>query len=572
MNGLIVSWSKRPWIGWVSIGAVLSVVALAWLGYRAIAEWQRSAELVAQRSADAGADLLFTAATHDMRGVQTTVLSTLRFDDDDPDAPIDLNVLASAFARYPYPEAFFAARMRDDLGPITFYSRADRPPAWLPGIRSDTAFPVVAFPVVTLEQTPLGDRLLERIAVDMRARKPLSAFTRSLNGAMCQVVAVVAYADNAKTRVAGVVGFVVNLDWVRRSYFQDLTTQIGQIRGSDPGLRLAVMDAAGVVRAGVSAADTRPPSSSRRFPLLFLDPTMIDLDRPVDLSTEWWVASASITGEHELMAARTGARVTLMMASMSALVLAGGLGLSARAVRARSRLTDMRSDFVAAVTHELKTPTATIRAISESLLRRASVDDSTRREYSEIVLHEAKRLTRLIDNLLAYARISDTTDAYTFKPTSLRPLVQNSLKEFRFRLDSDQFEQSLELPSRLPRVRADSAALSLAVGNLIDNAIRYSDDRRQLAVTARVVGREVVLEVADAGVGIPPSEIEQVTQKFFRGSGTVSGGSGLGLAIAQRIVSDHSGTLSVRSTLGVGTTVTLTLPIAEDTDDTHIDC
>jgi signal transduction histidine kinase len=461
--------------------------------------------------------------------------------------------------------------MREDLGPITFYSRADRPPAWLPGMRPDAAFPVVAFPVVTLVQTPVGDRLLERIDRDVRERKTLSAFSQSLEGVACQIVAVVAYADSAKTRIDGVVGFVVNLDWVRRNYFQDLTSQIARIRGSEPGLRLAVTDAHGALRAGVSSRKSQAPSSTRPFPLLFFDPATIALDPPADLNTEWWAASASITSEHDVIAARTGARVTLFIAAMSALVLAGGLGLSARAVLARSRLAEMRSDFVAAVTHEFKTPTATIRTIGDSLIRRAIVDDATRRDYGEIVVHQSRRLTRLVDNLLAYARISDATDVYAFRPTSLPSLVRQALKEFRFQLESDEFALSVYLPERLPDVRADAAALSLAIGNLLDNAIRYSDDRRQLAVRANVVGRDVVLEVADSGVGIPPLEIEQVTQKFFRGSSSLSGGSGLGLAITKRIVTDHSGRLSIQSELGVGTTVALTLPIAEDLDDTHPD-
>lgn len=220
MNLRFASWLRRFWIGWVSIGAVASVVALAWLGYRAIAEGQRSAEVIVRRSADAAADLLFTAATRDMRGVQTTVLSRLQLDDEGPAAALDLNALASAFARYPYPEAFFAARMRGTLGPITFYSRADRPPVWLPQIRPDAAFPVVAFPVVTLVQTPIGHRLLERIGRDIRERKTLSAFSQSLDGVACQIVAVATYADKARTRIDGVVGFVVNVDWVRQTSFR----------------------------------------------------------------------------------------------------------------------------------------------------------------------------------------------------------------------------------------------------------------------------------------------------------------------------------------------------------------
>ncbi len=548
-------WSKQRWIRVASTGAVVSVMALVWLGYRATAEWQRSAELAAQRNADAAADLLFTAVTRDMRGVQASVLSTLQPDDETPLASLDLDAIASAFARYPYPDVFFAAKLDDPHGPITFYSRADRPPAYLPETASDTPFPVVA------TKDPLvGDRLLTRITSDFKKRKTISAFSQSLNGVPCQVVALLSDSDHAKSGYHDVVGFIVNLDWARHRYFPELALQVGRIRGEDSGLRLTVLDASGAVRAGAAPATGSGPTSTRRFPLLFFDPALTDLDPPPDLTTEWWVGTARIAGDREIMAARTGVRVTLLVASISAIVLAGGLALGASAAFERARLTEMRSDFIAAVTHDLKTPTATIRAIGESFVRRTSVDDGTRRKYGEIVLHETKRLTRLIDNLLAYARISDLADVYTFRPTAIEPVISSSLNEFDFRLKTGGFAVSVDIPEHLPLVPADGAALSLAVGNLIDNAIRYSDQRRDIRVRAFTTKRSLVVEVADAGIGIAPHELDKVTHKFFRGSGTISGGSGLGLAIAERIVAGHSGTLSIDSTLDVGTTVRLVLP------------
>jgi signal transduction histidine kinase len=567
MTTSILKWAQRRWIGWVSIGAIMSVVALSWLGYRAVTEWQRSAELVAEGSTDGAADLLFTAVTRDMRAVQASVLSGMRPLDGHSEATLDLDAVASAFARYPYPDAFFVATMGNELGPMTFYSRANRPPAWLPGTLADTPYPVVM-----VQQPLFGRQLLERIAPDLRQRKTLSAFEQSINGVACQIVALLTYSDRTKAHITGVLGFVVNLDWVRRNYFGEFTSQIGRIRGTDSGLRLAVVDSGGMVRAGAAARDVRAISSARRFPLLFFDPALIDLDPPADLNTEWWVAKASMSGNTSVPAARISGQVTLFIASISALMLAGGLGLSARAILARARLVDMRSDFVAAITHDLKTPTATIQAISQNFLRRTNIDDSTRRDYGEIVFQEAKRLTRLIDNILAYARISDVTEVYAFKQTSLASVVQSSLKEFRFRLETDGFDRSVIIPDDLPDVRADPAALSLAIGNLVDNAIRYSGEHRRLTIAANVVDDAVRLEVTDAGVGIPPEEIDHVTERFFRGSDTISGGSGLGLAITQRIISDHRGRLSIKSQLGVGTTVALTLPIVQDTDDTHLDC
>ena len=180
-------------------------------------------------------------------------------------------------------------------------------------------------------------------------------------------------------------------------------------------------------------------------------------------------------------------------------------------------------------------------------------------------IREATRLSRLVDNLLAYARITDVADAYSFEPVMLEAVVDRSLQEFEPHLTHEGFELHVELPEDLPPVKADPTALGLMLNNLVDNAIRYSRGTRWLQIAAHRENGAVVLEVSDRGMGIPEDEIERVTRKFFRGSQSNAGGSGLGLAIVDRIVADHSGTLAIRSIVGQGTTVAVTLPVAAGT-------
>ena len=125
------------------------------------------------------------------------------------------------------------------------------------------------------------------------------------------------------------------------------------------------------------------------------------------------------------------------------------------------------------------------------------------------------------------------------------------------------FAVHVDVSDDLPKVYADANALGLLLNNLIDNAIRYSKDARELTVSARANDGAVTIEIGDRGMGIPADELENVTRKFFRGRGAVSGGSGLGLAIVDRIVSDHDGTLAIRSREGQGTTVSVTMPAAQ---------
>lgn len=548
----------------VRIGICLSAVTLVWLGYRAINEWQRSAAMLAQRRAEEAVELLVVAITRDMRAVQGSVLSSLQFDESAPNPTLDLNSVGSAFARYPYPEVFFASRGRPTAESMTFYHRGDRPAVWLPKGGQPTRFPVM------LTSAPLvGRMLLVRIARDVADGKRFAIFNVKLHDSDYQVVALLSYTDPARETLQAIVGFMVDLAWVRQHYFQELAGQVVRIKaGDDAGLNLAIVDSHGspIVGTSVASADDAP-SSRRRFSLLFFDPGLVALDPPSDLDQETWTAWAIVSGDRALLAARLGASRTLGIASVSALVLVVGTALTIRAARANARLMAMRSDFISAVTHELKTPIATIRAVSETVASGRSTDAGLAREYAQLAVHETKRLTRLIDNLLAYARITDVTEAYSFEPIGIATIARETLKEFHSQLSKEGFVVNVDIPYDLPLVRADRASMALALGNLLDNAIRYSNGTRKLTITAHESVGSVVLEVTDAGRGIPEHEIQHVTRKFFRGHGAISGGSGLGLSIAQRIVSDHAGSLVIRSEVGVGTTVRITLPSAAMAND-----
>ena len=568
MIGRFTRVSQRPAIGWLAVGLLGAMALLAWLNYRAVTEWRQSAALLAQRRADEAVDLLATAISRDMRGVHTSVLPSLQFGATTSSMTLDLHALSAAFAKYPYPEAFFTYRQDQAAGSVTFYGRTERPAAWLP---PDGA--PARFPVRLARGDSVGRLLQKRIGRDAMQGRQLSTFDLTLHETRYQVVASLAYSDSLKEGLSAVVGFLVNMDWVHDNYFPELAEQVRRMRGADSGLTFAALDGDGKAGAGNRSNDVEAPSGSRDLPLLFFDPNRMALESPDDLRQDSLTVRATVAGDRAFAAAQVGARRTLSLAALSSLFLAAGLALTVLAARRTAKLAAMRADFVSAVTHELKTPIAAIRTINETLVSGRSSPDSSR-EYARLAVNETKRLTRLIDNLLAYARITDVTEAYMFESVSVPELVRDSLKEFHSQLVAMGFSVDVSIPNDLPQIRVDRPSMLLAIANLIDNAIRYSTEAHTLSVVAHELNGTgtVVIEVTDAGIGIAEDEVGSVTRKFFRGKGATSGGTGLGLSISQRIVSDHGGRLSVRSVPDSGTTVSIRLPqvgVHDDETDTH---
>jgi len=534
-----------------------SACVLAWYGYRATRQWQRSSVLLNQQRATQTADLLATALTRDMHAVQRLVLPSADWNHflDDPLYDVTTAV-ASAFARYPYPETFFAARADLRPGEMLFFTRSNRPPPWAePGAVSNR------FPVAAITEPGLAATLIERIEPEAVNRRRFAIFGVRTAGTSYQVIAHLRYRGPSEDRLDSVFGFMVNMTWAREHYFQELTNQVARIGGPTAGLSLAVVD-----DQGVRVASTQPGAwqgqVSRPFSVTFFDPLLVAVAQPKDLARWEWAVQVGGAADPTLADAIHGADRTLVLAAFAAGALALALVITGRALSARDRLVELRSEFVSTVTHELKTPIASIRALGDTLVSGRIPTQDGQREYAQLVVQEAKRLTRLIDNLLALSRITDVTEVYWFEPLSLEALVEQTLEDFESQMEAAGFQTHVEIPADLPPIQADRTAMGLLLDNLIDNAIRYSVNGRSLTISAARDNGHVVLNVADRGRGIPQDEIAQVTRRFFRGRDGGSNGSGLGLAIVQRIVNDHHGRLDIASAAGAGTTVSVKLPVA----------
>jgi signal transduction histidine kinase len=544
----------RGLLGVVTV--VLMAVALVWLCYRAVAGWQRAAAMMAERRARATVDMFVTAFVRDMRGAQLSLLAPAHLDD-----PSDLNDrVTSGFARFQYPESFFVWRDPPDPSTVLLYVRTDRYPSWLPARKETAYLPMVS----TTVDRAIVQSLTNRLAADAARHRHFSTFNFALGDTPCQVVALLAYGDPYRERLVGAFGFTVNLSWVRQSYFQSLTNQIGRAAKIEPGVGIDLRDEHGAQIIRMARTDAHALSVSRALPLAFFDPIVADVEPGSDPVTMAWSAEAVISEDPVVLAAQAGARQTTVLALLAASLIVVNYLLISRTATQSARMADMRTTFLQGVTHELKTPVATIRAIGETLATSDTPTAELTKELASISVEQAKRLTRLIDNLLAYSRITDVTEAYRFEAVPLEKLIPDVVREFSSRLAPEHWID-VQIEGSPPPIRGDVTAIRLVLSNLIDNAIRYSADTPYLRVRVSHQGSAaVVVEVEDRGAGIPKSELPEVTRRFFRGRSAASGGSGLGLAIVDRIVRDHGGTLAIDSEVGKGTRVSVTLPVWPD--------
>jgi signal transduction histidine kinase len=191
-------------------------------------------------------------------------------------------------------------------------------------------------------------------------------------------------------------------------------------------------------------------------------------------------------------------------------------------------------------------------------------DEAARREYYRVITRESERLTRLIDNVLDFSRIESGRRAYTRVPTAVEPLVRETLEAFSYPLAQEGFKVQVQVAPDLPEVPLDADAVGQALGNLIDNAIKYSGDRKVLAIEVRAAEGMLALTVADEGIGIPREEQDRIFDKFYRvGRSETQGrrGSGVGLALVRHVADAHGGRVTVDSRPGEGSRFTLSLPL-----------
>jgi signal transduction histidine kinase len=285
------------------------------------------------------------------------------------------------------------------------------------------------------------------------------------------------------------------------------------------------------------------------------------------------LADAGLPGRLEFSSRRLDAgdvpgwrRLLLVGSTLMLLVILASVYAIYRGVRREIRVSQLQSDFVAAVSHEFRSPLTALRSITE-LLAQGRIPESRRQEGYVYLDTETRRLTQLVEDLLDFVRIKSGATLGPMETYDALGLVRKTVFDLSEQIKVDGFQLELELSSAPAPIKADEETFCRALRNLIQNAMKYSPDCRTVWVDGKVEKLRVLISVRDRGIGIPAIEQRAVFRNFARGEAAKRAGikgTGIGLAMVRNIVKSMRGEIRLESKPGVGSTFTLVLPLAKD--------
>lgn len=378
--------------------------------------------------------------------------------------------------------------------------------------------------------------------------------------------------DARRDRYFAVLGFLVDLSEVRRRVFAELyRTRLRRLFEPDDGsprFEMRVVDEAG--RLVFAPRGPVPAIAARAdFVLQFYPIDDIGSRMAAQVPARRWTVVVSPAPRDGSAAFASAATQGYWLSGLSVLLMLVALAFARQGQRRAMEYARMQTDFVSHVSHQLKTPLSLLSVVTETLALDRARSPEKLADYLGIVRSETARLSALVEHILQCARAEGGRRPYELEAVNLVTLVRETLEAFSRRPGVEDFTIAVDAADDPLVVAADPAAIEQVLVNLLDNAVKYSDRVRR--ITVRVVRRnaEAVVEVADAGVGIPPDELDRIFERFYRGAGARlhRQGFGLGLAIAREHVRAHRGRLTVESTPGAGSVFRVCLPLLHEGAD-----
>jgi two-component system phosphate regulon sensor histidine kinase PhoR len=278
-----------------------------------------------------------------------------------------------------------------------------------------------------------------------------------------------------------------------------------------------------------------------------------------------WRLQVSPTASEELASRVQNRRLLeLVMVMLSCVVIVAGVATILLAAEKERRMSALKSDFVANVSHELKTPLALVRMFGEMLQSGRVASEEKRQEYLDIIVQESERLSSLIENVLDFAKVERGRESYEFAEGDVGDAVSRAANVYRYRAEREGVELAVEVEGQLPHARIDERAIQLAVINLVDNALKYASSGKHITVRATREDDDIAVRVIDEGPGVPSEDRDRIFERFVRGTRAEGSsqvrGSGIGLALVKHIAESHGGRAWVESGGGPGSTFVVRIP------------
>jgi signal transduction histidine kinase len=543
----------------LAIVVAIPMAVLFYFQFKSLDDLEKTSEVVLRQLSSDTAESLTRSVEDYLKRPHISVLLRITQGRTEPlDLPFIEPVFNDALTESPFVESFFVWTER---GPLSN--------KWLVFDRASRQAATRGIEQRFREDKVLGDRLLARLRDIMQTRRAIVAFTETIHGKPHYIQAQLRFEGPARDRMTSVVAFAVDAEKLREQFIpavmRDWMAAVQQPSGFPP-LQTEILNEDGkrIFASNPERESTDDPVDERSFAIIFFDKELLEFAAPYEQRREIWGLRTSYGPRPipEIVSASTRPQQALMI--VLAIAMALGVFLVAGAAAREVRVAELKSNFVASVSHDLKTPLALIQLFAETLeLGRVRTPERAQ-EYYRIINVEAKKLTRLIENILDFSRMEAGLRPYRMEPADLRESLTKVLARMETQFSQGNFVVTTSIEPHLPRVLADEGAAEQAIENLLANAMKYSGDAKAIEVTARRANGHLVVSVTDHGIGISRREQARIFRKFYRVQRELGGGpqgTGLGLAIVDHTMRGHGGYVGVESEPDRGSTFSLYFPI-----------
>jgi signal transduction histidine kinase len=533
-------WRARPLV--LAIVATIGAAALVlYFQYRAIAALESQTQVIVQQITEQAAAEI---ANELRRALAGPVLDTL-----------------TAVSQPDLRAGRFDLVAQEYKKGLAVYPHVDRFLAWSTGTEAKTPGEVLFFGRDgRFERDPgLGRAVFELARREAPAQHIYVAAEDVGPGQRHQVLLRVFWNDAKRLDYFAVLGLVVDPQTMPAQLFQEpQRARINAVltrRDSDVPLRLRVSDDHGALIYG--SADPGTISSRLAFPMLYYPAADIQSRMSGGAAARPWQIDV---GAPALAGAMAGMSQGYWPTLLSVALMLVALGLTVQAHRRSAELAEMQTDFVAHVSHQLKTPLSLLSAATETLQMDRIRSPEKLGEYLDTIRAEAARLTMLVQRVLEFSRVQQAR-SYELEYVDFGALTRETVDAFAHGLAGHHFKFTVHIDGPGPYVHVDPAALEQVLANLLDNAVKYSDAIKEITVRVRSDRHFAIVEIADRGPGIALADQGRIFERFYRASSALHRpGFGLGLPIVRDLVQAHGGRVEMTGNPGGGTTFRVSLP------------